>query len=59
MLKELYPRAKYYAIASTGGAAKILYERIGEANPLLVGSYAYVSMFRELLYPFKKMMLNE
>lgn len=54
MLKELYPDAKYYAFASTGGASNDLYKKIGEPYPLLEGSYAYMSIFREILSPFRQ-----
>ena len=54
MLNELYPDAKYYAFASTGGASYDLYKEIGKPNPLLEGSYAYMSIFREILSPFRQ-----
>lgn len=54
MLKELYPDAKYYAFASTGGASNDLYKKIGKPDPLLEGSYAYMSIFREILSPFRQ-----
>lgn len=53
MLKSIYPDAKYYAFASTGGASEKLYYKIGIENELLELSYAYTSIFRELLLPFK------
>ena len=54
MLKELYPDAEFYAFASTGGASYDLYKEIGKPNPLLEGSYAYMSIFREILSPFRQ-----
>ena len=53
MLKSKYPNAKYYAFASTGGASEELYHQIGIKNELLEHSYAYTSIFRELLLPYK------
>lgn len=53
MLHTKYPSAKYYAFASTGGASVELYEKICERNELLENSYAYTSIFRELLLPYK------
>lgn len=54
MLHSMYPKAKFYAFASTGGASIELYKKIGEHNELLENSYAYVSIFRKLLLPYKK-----
>lgn len=54
MLRKIYPDAKYYAFASTGGASYSLYKEIGNPNPLLEGSYAYMSIFREILAPFRQ-----
>lgn len=53
MLKEYYPNAEFLSFASTGGASADLYKEIGMDSPLLEGSYAYTSIFRELLKPFK------
>ena len=53
MLHSMYPKAKFYAFASTGGASIELYKKIGEHNELLENSYAYISIFRELLLPYK------
>lgn len=53
-LKNLYPDAKYYAFASTGGASFDLYKKIDKPNSLLEGSYAYMSIFREILSPFRQ-----
>lgn len=53
MLKSKYPKAEYYAFASTGGAAVDLYENIGKDIPILTDSYAYMSIFKTLLLPFK------
>lgn len=54
MLEKRYPQADFYAFASTGGAAVDLYKRIGDKIPLLANSYAYMSIFRELLSKYKK-----
>lgn len=53
MLKEKYPTAKYYAFASTGGASETLYHKIGVHNEMLENSYAYTSIFRDILLPYK------
>ena len=53
MLKGMYPDAAYYAFASTGGASVDLYKQIGLHNEMLLHSYAYSSVFQELLLPFK------
>lgn len=53
MLKAKYPNAKYYSFASTGGASEELYYKIGIKNELLECSYAYTSIFRDLLLPYK------
>lgn len=53
MLHDKYPDAQYYALASTGGASKKLYKMIGKQNDLLDKSYAYTSIFKELLLPYK------
>lgn len=53
MLKKKYPEAKYYAFASTGGASADLYKKIGVENSLLEYSYAYMSLFKDLLLEFK------
>ena len=54
MLHSMYPKAKFYAFASTGGASIELYQKTGEHNELLENSYAYINIFRELLLPYKK-----
>lgn len=54
MLKERYPKAEYLAFASTGGASVDVYNEEGRYNPLLESGYAYTSIFRELLKPYKK-----
>ena len=53
MLKERYPYARYYALSSTGGASSHLYDIIGKDMSILSDSYAYMSIFKTLLYPFK------
>lgn len=55
MLKEKYPTAKYIAFASTGGASADLYKKIGVCDEQLVDSYAYISIFRDKLAPFKRL----
>ena len=50
LFEKLQPEAPAYPIASTGAAARFLYERDPEKYPrVLVDEYAYVSMFRKLL----------
>lgn len=53
MLKELYPDAEYLAFVSTGGASADVYKLEGKSNPLLERGYAYTSIFRKLLEPYK------
>lgn len=53
MLHAKQPQAKCYAFASTGGASEKLYNIIGNHNDLLEKSYAYTSIFRDLLLPYK------
>lgn len=54
MLKERYPKAEYLAFASTGGASADVYREEGIVNPLLESGYAYTSIFRELLKPYRR-----
>lgn len=54
MLHERYPDMRCLPIASTGGASAVLYNQLGLHNSLLADSYAYTSIFRELLLPYKK-----
>lgn len=53
MLMNKYPNTKCYAFASTGGASEELYQKIGIRNEFLENSYAYISVFRNLLLPYK------
>lgn len=53
MLLEKYPNAQYLAFVSTGGASVDVYKEIGKQNPLLENGYAYTSIFRDLLKPYK------
>ena len=54
MLKERYPKAEYLAFASTGGASVDVYKEEGISNHLLESGYAYTSIFRELLKPYRQ-----
>lgn len=49
MLKEKYRDIKCWALASTGGAAADLYEKIGVRNEMLENNYSFKSIFRQLL----------
>lgn len=49
MFIKLHPKAMTLCVASTGAAAKILYERNIIANSRLVNDYAYMALFKDLL----------
>jgi hypothetical protein len=52
MFRKRYPRARILPIASTGGAARIIYDSIAkelDLPPELLVQYAYPSLFRRLL----------
>ena len=53
LFREYYPNALLLPIASTGAAAKIIYERLAKKNmspnPRLLTDYAYMSLFKDLL----------
>lgn len=52
LFREYHPNAPVFPIASTGAAAKLLYERHGEAldlPPELETSFTYPTLFRSLL----------
>ena len=50
MFKELHPDVPCLPIASTGAAAKILYnEHLGEFDERLLTEMSYTSLFKELL----------
>lgn len=50
LFKEIHPNAKILPVASTGAAAKFIYENM-ETKPdiRLVNDYAYMALFRSLL----------
>jgi hypothetical protein len=53
MFKEYHPTALTLPIASTGAAAKILYnDYYQHKNERLTGDYAYMALFRDLLADF-------
>lgn len=53
MFREFYPDALTIPIASTGAAAKILYNEYHQnKNERLTSDYAYMALFRELLADF-------
>ena len=50
LFKELQPTASQLPLASTGAAAKILYDRYSNGeNPRLCDDYAYMSLFQDYL----------
>ena len=50
LFTEFQPQAETYPVASTGGAAKIIYDNSKiKPNPMLLDDYAYMAMFRSLL----------
>lgn len=53
MFKERHPNALILPIASTGAAAKILYESQPESYDIrLKNDYAYMALFRDLLHDY-------
>lgn len=53
MFKERHPNALILPIASTGAAAKILYESQPQAYDIrLKNDYAYMALFRDLLHEY-------
>lgn len=53
MFKERHPNALILPIASTGAAAKILYESQPQAYDIrLKNDYAYMALFRDLLHDY-------
>lgn len=48
MFRAAYPEAKSILVASTGGAAKLLYDKVG-GSPRLRQELTYFSLFRDLL----------
>jgi len=49
MFKSIHPDAKTFPVASTGAAAKFLYESMNEKpDERLVSDYAYMALFRSL-----------
>lgn len=53
LFKSLHPAALILPVASTGAASKIIYDNTGSAfNTRLAGDYAYMALFRDLLYDF-------
>ena len=49
MFKSIHPSAKVFPVASTGAAAKFIYEGMNEKpDKRLVNDYAYMALFRSL-----------
>ena len=50
MFTQLHPKAKAFPLASTGGAAKIIYDKYFDGKePELCINLAYSSLFKDLL----------
>ena len=50
MFTQLHPKAKVFPMASTGAAAKIIYDKyFGGQEPQLCTNLAYSSLFKDLL----------
>ncbi len=49
LFKELHPNAKLFPIASTGAAAKKIFERFDFDDDRLIADYSYSSLFNDLL----------
>ncbi|MBN8718600.1 MAG: hypothetical protein J0H85_04090 [Sediminibacterium magnilacihabitans] len=55
MFREYYPQALTIPLASTGAAAKIVYDEFQNSkNKRLTNDYAYMALFRDLLADFIK-----
>lgn len=53
LFKEYHPYAKLIPVASTGAAAKFIYEAMeNKPDPRLIDDYAYMAMFRDLFYEY-------
>jgi len=57
MFRERYRNAPVFPVASTGGGAKILFERMTKEqtqppDPRLLTDYAYLSLLKDLLKPY-------
>ena len=54
LFRETHPKALVLPVASTGAAAKIIYEDIAELLPdeRLLTDYAYMAMFTDLLHDY-------
>lgn len=48
LFRQLHPKANIFPIASTGAAAKILFEKTENQNMKLKNDYAYMALFRSL-----------
>ena len=49
LFKQFHPTVKVFPIASTGGASKILYQKLNpRLDTRLISDYAYVPLFRDL-----------
>jgi hypothetical protein len=48
IFRDHHPQAKLFPIASTGGAARIIYEKKGFNNKELLNNYAYIDLFKSI-----------
>lgn len=49
LFKKFHPTAKIIPVASTGAAARLIYEQMDyKADPRLIDDYAYMAMFRDI-----------
>lgn len=51
MFRRFHPNAAAYPIASTGAAARIIFDRYAKGQTELLGDLRYLSLFRRLLSP--------
>jgi hypothetical protein len=49
LFRMFHPNSSVYPIASTGAAAKFIYNNIDKPNPRLLNDYAYMELFKFLL----------
>ena len=49
LFREFYPKAKLIPVASTGAAAKIIYDEMEIEDERLLNDYSYLSLFKDYL----------
>jgi hypothetical protein len=54
LFQEIHPGALVLPIASTGAAAKIVFDKLGNSDSRLLNDYAYMALFKSLLKDYLK-----